>query len=34
LIELYVGSEHLRSLYDKVAALHEGWDGSDVVRYI
>ena len=34
LIELYVGTEHLRQLYSKVAALHEGWDGSDVVRYI
>jgi len=33
LIELYVGTEHLRSLYDKVAALHEGWDGSDILRY-
>lgn len=33
LIELYVGTEHLRSLYDKVAAVHEGWDGSDLLRY-
>ena len=33
LIELYVGSEHLRALYDKVAALHQGWDGSDIIRY-
>ena len=29
----YVGTEHLRSLYDKVAAEHAGWDGSDLVRY-
>lgn len=34
LIELYVGTEHLRALYEKVAALHEGWDGSDIIRYI
>jgi hypothetical protein len=34
LIELYVGTEHVRGLYDKVAALHQGWDGSDVIRYL
>jgi hypothetical protein len=34
LIELYVGTEHLRALYDKVAALHVNWDGSDVIRYL
>ena len=33
-LELYVGSEHLRGFYDKVAALADGWDGSDVVRYM
>ena len=33
-LELYVGTEHLRGFYDKVAALADGWDGSDVVRYI
>ncbi len=34
ILELYVGTEHLRGFYDKVAALADGWDGSDVVRYI
>ena len=34
ILELYVGNEHLRGFYDKVAALAVGWDGSDVVRYI
>lgn len=34
ILELYVGTEHLRGFYDKVASLAEGWDGSDVVRYI
>lgn len=34
LIELYVGSEHLRGFYGKVAALADGWDGADVVRYL
>lgn len=34
ILELYVGNEHLRGFYDKVAALADGWDGSDVVRYI
>lgn len=34
ILELYVGTEHLRGFYDKVAALAVGWDGSDVVRYI
>ncbi|HAN71233.1 MAG TPA: hypothetical protein DCQ36_06545 [Actinobacteria bacterium] len=33
-LELYVGTEHLRDFYDKVAALAEGWDGSDVVRWM
>lgn len=33
-LELYVGSEHLRGFYDKVAALSHNWDGSDVVRYV
>jgi hypothetical protein len=33
-LELYVGTPHLRGFYDKVAALADGWDGSDVVRWI
>lgn len=33
-LELYVGTPHLQGFYDKVAALAEGWDGSDVVRWI
>jgi len=33
-LELYVGNEHLRGFYDKVAALAQNWDGSDVIRYI
>ena len=33
-LELYVGNVHLRGFYDKVAALAQDWDGSDVVRYI
>ena len=33
-LELYVGNEHLRGFYDKVAALAEGWDGTDVIRYM
>lgn len=34
MLELYVGTEHLRAFYDKVADLADGWDGSDVVRWI
>lgn len=34
ILELYVGTEHLRAHYDKVAALAVDWDGSDVVRYM
>lgn len=34
ILELYVGTEHLRGFYDKVASLADGWDGSDVVRYV
>ena len=34
LIEIYVGNEHLRAHYARVAALAEGWDGSDPVRYM
>jgi len=34
LIELYVGTEHLRSFYDKVAALAVDWDGTEVIRYL
>lgn len=34
ILELYVGTEHLRGFYDKVAALADGWDGSDVVREV
>ncbi len=33
-LELYVGTEHLRAHYDRVAALARDWDGSDVVRYM
>lgn len=33
-LELYVDTEHLRGFYDTVASLAEGWDGSDVVRYV
>jgi hypothetical protein len=33
-LELYVGTEHLRGFYAKVAEQAVGWDGSDVVRYI
>jgi hypothetical protein len=33
-LELYVGSEHLRGFYDTVAANAVDWDGSDVVRYL
>lgn len=33
-LELYVGTPHLRGFYDKVAALAQGWDGTDVVRRI
>jgi len=33
-LELYVGTEHLRALYKKVADLADGWDGSDPVRYL
>ncbi len=34
ILEIYVGNEHLRGFYDKVADLADGWDGSDVIRYI
>lgn len=34
ILELYVGTEHLRGFYDKVASLAKDWDGSDVVRYV
>lgn len=33
-VELYVGTEHLRGFYAKVAAMAVDWDGSDVVRPI
>lgn len=33
-LELYVGTEHLRALYRTVADLADGWDGSDPVRYL
>ncbi len=33
-LELYVGTPHLQGFYDKVATLADGWDGSDVVRWI
>ena len=33
-LELYVGTEHLRSFYAKVADGARDWDGSDVVRYL
>ncbi|MBI1350348.1 MAG: hypothetical protein GC156_04440 [Actinomycetales bacterium] len=33
-LELYVGTPHLQGFYDKVAAMADGWDGSDVVRWI
>ena len=33
-LELYVGTPHLQGFYDKVASLADGWDGSDVVRWI
>lgn len=34
ILELYVGTEHLRAHYDRVADLARDWDGSDVVRYM
>lgn len=34
ILELYVGTDHLRAHYDMVADLAKGWDGTDVVRYI
>ena len=34
LIEIYEGSEHLRSHYARVAELARGWDGSEPVRYM
>jgi hypothetical protein len=34
LLEVYVGTEHLRAHYDRVADLARGWDGSDIVRYL
>lgn len=33
-LELYVGTPHLQGFYDKVASMADGWDGSDVVRWI
>jgi len=33
-LELYVGTEHLRAHYDRVAELARDWDGTDVVRYM
>jgi len=33
-LELYVGTDHLRGFYDTVAANAVDWDGSDVVRYL
>lgn len=33
-LELYVGTEHLRGFYATVAAGAVDWDGSDVVRYL
>ena len=33
-LELYVGTEHLRALYRKVADLAVDWDGTDPVRYL
>ena len=32
LIEIYVGNEHLRAHYARVAELAQDWDGSDPVR--
>lgn len=34
ILELYVGTEHLRAHYDHVAELARDWDGTDVVRYM
>ena len=34
ILELYVGTEHLRAHYDRVAEAARDWDGSDVVRYM
>jgi hypothetical protein len=33
-LELYVGTDHLRALYTKVADLAVDWDGTDPVRYL
>ena len=33
-LELYVGTEHLRAFYAMVADGAKDWDGSDVVRYL
>ena len=33
-LEVYVGTEHLRQHYALVASLAQDWDGSDVVRYM
>lgn len=33
-LELYAGTPHLRGFYDKVAAMADGWDGTDVVRWV
>ena len=33
-LELYVGTPHLRGFYEKVAAMADAWDGSDVVRWV
>lgn len=32
MIELYVGTDHVRRFYDTVADAARGWDGSDPVR--
>jgi hypothetical protein len=34
ILEIYVGTEHLRDFYGQVSAQAVGWDGSDVVRYM
>ena len=34
IIEIYVGNEHLRAHYARVAELAHGWDGTDPVRYM
>lgn len=34
ILELYVGTDHLRAFYQSVATLAENWDGSDVIRFM